>query len=102
MNSREKSEWIREEIRCLEEDLLVFNQSRDVLQRYLVHLESNPERREKFVSWAVFHIIWNGFVLAVAKCEGMLADYRTALEKLEESDTGTEAPVLHIVRSGHE
>jgi hypothetical protein len=99
MNSQEKSERILEEIRCLEEDLLVFKQSRDVLQKHLVHIEENQERREKFVSWAVFQIIWNGLVLATSACEQLLSGYRAELEKLEGPAKSAEAPVLHIVRS---
>lgn len=70
------------EVREVEKDLLAFKQARDSLYRRLRELEDNPARRSLLEDWPVFKVVDNGLIMAIVRCEGLLDDYREALEKM--------------------
>ena len=84
-------EFILRELEDVQKDLHAFKEARDAIQRRSVELESEPERQDKFVGWAVTQIVLNGLLLGIVKCEGLLDDYQTAL------DRGEPATILTLV-----
>lgn len=83
---------ILEEILQVQKDLDAFKRSRDAIQRRIQELEGSPHE-EKFVKWAATQAIMNVLILAVSRCEGLIEDYRTALEKMDAPDN-----VVQLVR----
>ena len=70
------------ELREVERDLAAFSESRSVLHRRIQEMDGTP-RQEMFTSWAMMQILLNAYVLAIVRCEGLIQDYRKALEQLE-------------------
>lgn len=74
------------EVREIEKDLLAFQQARDCVHNRLREMESNPERHTMMTDWPAFHVIDNGLIMAIVRCEGLLEDYRKLLEQEELPD----------------
>ena len=71
------------EVREIQADLLAFRQARDVLLARLREIESNPERYSMMTDWPAFKVVDNGLIMAIVRCEGLLEDYQTLLDKEE-------------------
>lgn len=67
----------------MEKDLLTFKQARDCLYRRLRELEDDPHRKKLIEDWPAFKVIDNGLIMAIVRCEGLIEDYRQALEKMD-------------------
>jgi len=85
-------EDILRELDEVQKDLQAFKEARDAIQRRSVELENDQSRQDKFVGWAVTQIVLNGLLLGIVKCEGLLDDYRTALERCEPATVLTLVP----------
>lgn len=72
-------------------DLRALEESRDAIQRRIVLM--TPSRKETFLSWAVMQILLNAFVVATVRCEGLIEDYKRALQNIETNDN-----VVQLVR----
>jgi precorrin-4 methylase len=77
-----KREDLVEEISRVLKDLATFKRSRDVIQARIQELEGSPHQ-EKFMKWAATQAIMNVLIMAIVRCEGLVEDYRTALEKMD-------------------
>lgn len=77
---------ILDEISEVEKDLLAFKRARDVLYTRMRELEDNPERLALLADWPATKVIDNGLIIAIVRCEGLLEDYRSELEKLDVPD----------------
>jgi hypothetical protein len=75
------------EMQEVSKDLQAFKQSRDIIQNRLNELEhSDPKRHEILATWPATVAIWNVFILAIVRCEGLLEDYKKYLDNLEVPD----------------
>lgn len=73
------------EMREVQKDLDAFNAARDAINNRYNELEGT-ERQEKFGVWAGTQALLQVLVMVRARCEGLLDDYRTHLEKMEVVD----------------
>lgn len=71
------------EAREVEKDLLAFKRARDCLYTRLRELEDNPPRKTMMEDWPAFKVVDNGLIMAIVRCEGLMEDYRHALEKMD-------------------
>ena len=74
------------EVENLWKDLLAFKQSRDCLHQRLRELEDHPKRQGMLEDWPAFKVIDNGLIMAIVRCEGLIEDYRRALEEMDVPD----------------
>jgi len=74
------------EMREVGKDLLAFKQARDCLYGRVRELEDRPARRALLEDWPAFKVIDNGLIMAIVRCEGLIEDYRLALEKMDLPD----------------
>lgn len=79
-------EEIIDEMGEVRRDLAAFLESRDALQRRISEMDSRPKRRELFTEWAATQALMNVLVMAVTRCEGLLEDYRSALDRMDAPD----------------
>lgn len=78
-------EDILEEIQQVQKDLLAFQRARDEIYRRMRELEGSTHL-EKFSAWAATQAIMNVLIMATTRCEGLLEDYRKALEEMDAPD----------------
>lgn len=72
-----------DEIEETRRDLRAFTEARDIIQRRVLALDSNPSRQRFFVDWAATQALLNVFILATTRCEGLLEDYQKNLDRME-------------------
>lgn len=79
-------EEIIDEMVEVRRDLTAFLESRDALQRRISELDNKPKRRELFTEWAATQALMNVLIMAITRCEGLLEDYRSALDRMGPPD----------------
>ena len=87
-----RDEVIRQ-LRHTERDLRAFRQAYDAIQRRVNELDSDPEQREFFLTWAATQASMNVLIMAITRCEGLIEDYKSNVEP---------AQVLQIARETNE
>ena len=70
------------EMREVEKDLSAFWQARSAIN-HRVHEMEGTARQETFLSWAATQVILNALIIATVRCEGLIEDYRKALEVID-------------------
>ena len=75
-----------DEIAETRRDLEAFLEARDALQRRVSELDSKPQRQRFFTEWAATQALMNVLIMATARCEGLLEDYRHNLDRMETPD----------------
>lgn len=88
---------VLDEIAEVERDLLAFKRARDDLYARIRELDNNPERQALLVDWPAMKVIDNGLIMAIVRCEGLLEDYRSALEKMDLPDNVLRLEKAHDV-----
>jgi hypothetical protein len=86
-------EELIEAIRNLEGDLHAFKMARDAIQQRFVELNNTPQL-EVFFRWPATQVVWHGLAMALARCEGLIEDYKKLLESLDVPEN-----VVKLVRS---
>lgn len=94
MSTREE---ILQEILEVEKDLHAFKLARSDLYARVHELEGNPSRQSMLMDWPVMKVVDNGLIMAIVRCEGLLEDYRNALEKMDVPDNVLRLEKAHDV-----
>ena len=71
------------EMRETYKDLTALKRSRDLIHARLREQEGSS-RYEEAIRWPLMQILINTYIAAIVRCEGLIADYKTLLLKMEE------------------
>ena len=89
-------EEIIEEIRETRLDLDALTKSRDTIHARLREQEGCP-RHEETLRWPLMQVLINTYIVATARCMGLIEDYEELLQKMDEPDN-----VVQLKRVEHD
>ena len=84
-------EELKVEIENARRDHQAFSKAMDAIRQRLFELEGDPQRRERFITWAGTQAAMNVLIMCEVRCRGMIEDLQGNIEK------SAEVIQLHLV-----